>query len=345
MDFPLYPAPPRLFLLDLFSRLEYNVSHKPYMNGGVSMVEITLLGTGGTLPVKGRWLSSAMIRCMGTSILFDCGEGTQMAAREADLPLGGVDILCLSHFHGDHVAGLPGFLLSMGHEGRRDPVDIYGPVGLTEVVSALRILAPFLPFEVRLHEIRTDQPVTLQTIGHLSVSAFPLEHSVPCLGYTVDLFRPGRFDVEKARFNHVPQPLWSLLQKTDSATDETGRVYTRDMVLGPDRKGIHILLAQDTRPTALLEKMMSGRALCILEGMYGSDDKREKAVETFHMTFTEVAFMASRAKPDEIWFTHYSPSLPDPETYIEDAQTIFPRLKLGTDGMKTILTYPDDSDC
>lgn len=307
------------------------------------MIEITLLGTGGTLPVKGRWLSSAMLRCMGTSILFDCGEGTQMAAREADLPLGCVDVLCLSHYHGDHVAGLPGLLLSMGHEGRRTPLDVYGPEGLPEVVSALRILAPFLPFEVRLHEIRTDRPVTVHTIGHLTVGAFPLDHSVPCLGFTVDLFRPGRFDLEKARLNHVPQPLWSTLQKTDSAVDAEGRVYTKDMVLGPDRKGIHVLFAQDTRPTPLLEQLMAGRSLCILEGMYGNDDKREKAVETSHMTFTEVAFMASRAQPDEIWLTHYSPSLPDPEAYIEEARSIFPRLTLGTDGMRTVLTYPEDS--
>ena len=167
-------------------------------------------------------------------------------------------------------------------------------------------------------------------------------HSVPCLGYTFDLYRPGKFDAAKAEANHVPLPLWSILQKCDSVVDADHKKYTSDMVLGPERRGIHVLFATDTRPSKQLEKAMTGRDLCILEGMYGNDDKRERAVETFHMTFTEVAFMASRARPQMIWLTHYSPSLPDPENYIDEARSIFPNMTLGEDGMCTVLKYQED---
>lgn len=307
-----------------------------------TMVEITLLGTGGTLPVKGKWLSSAMIRCLGLTILLDCGEGTQMAARAANMPLSGIDVICITHYHGDHIAGLPGMLLSIGHEGRTRPVDIYGPPGLAAVVNALRVLAPSLPFEVRLHELsgKTDEP--FYSSGHISLGAFPLDHSVPCLGYTFDLFRPGKFDIKKAKENNVPMAFWKILQNCDSVRDADQTLYTSDMVLGPSREGIHVLFATDTRPTPLLEQKMKGRTLCIVEGMYGSDDKREKAVETSHMTFIEVAFMASRAKPENVWLTHFSPSLPDPENYIDDARSIYPNIMLGSDGMQTVLRYKDD---
>ncbi|MBP5293881.1 MAG: MBL fold metallo-hydrolase, partial [Clostridia bacterium] len=182
------------------------------------MVEITLLGTGGTLPVKGKWLSSAMIRCLGLTVLLDCGEGTQMAARAANMPLSGIDVICITHYHGDHIAGLPGMLLSIGHEGRTRPVDIYGPPGLAAVVNALRVLAPSLPFEVRLHELsgKTDEP--FYSSGHISLGAFPLDHSVPCLGYTFDLFRPGKFDIKKATPNPVVQAAPDLVYNGSNQT-------------------------------------------------------------------------------------------------------------------------------
>ena len=116
------------------------------------MLDVCLLGTGGTMPLKNRWLSSAIFRYNGRCILADCGEGTQIALKTALFTFKPIDVICLTHFHADHVSGLPGMLLSMGNEGRTEPVLIIGPRGTRKVVSSLRIIAPGLPFEIEIAE-------------------------------------------------------------------------------------------------------------------------------------------------------------------------------------------------
>ena len=165
------------------------------------MLDICLLGTGGMMPLPYRWLTSMMARYNGKSILIDCGEGTQVAMKEKGWSPKPIDIICFTHYHADHISGLPGMLLTMGNAERTEPLLMIGPKGLTRVVNALRVIAPELPFTIECLEIE-EKEQTFEFDG-FSVHAFRVQHNVTCYGYTIQINRAGRFDVEKANANNI----------------------------------------------------------------------------------------------------------------------------------------------
>ncbi len=302
------------------------------------MVDICLPGTGGTMPLKSRWLSTAIMRYNGHSILFDCGEGTQIALKCAGFTFKPIDVICFTHFHADHISGLPGLLLSMGNEGREAPLLIIGPKGAHKVVSSLRVIAPGLPFDIEVVELSNNDD-TFYFDG-FNITAFKVKHAVPCYGYRMDVPRAGKFDVAKAKKNKVPLAVWGKLQKDDTAEYE-GTLYTSDMVLGPRREGIRIVYSTDTRPCDNLRENLIGSNLAVLEGMYGSEDKAGDASEKMHMTFSEAATLAADANVGALWLTHYSPSMPNPEEYLFEAREIFAAACLGYDGIMTTVKFPE----
>lgn len=302
------------------------------------MLDVCLLGTGGTMPLKHRWLSSAIFRYNGHCILADCGEGTQIALKIAGFTFKPIDVLCLTHFHADHVSGLPGLLLSMGNEGRTDPLLIIGPKGAQKVVSSLRVIAPGLPFMIEVAEIEDDEE-TFYFDG-FNITAFKVQHSVKCYGYRIDIPRAGKFDVEKAKRNNVPMKVWGMLQKEDEAEFD-GEVYTSDMVLGEKRKGIRVVYCTDTLPVDSIAENGEGADLMILEGMYGSGEKDMMAQDKHHMTFAQAASIAARADAKKLWLTHFSPSMPDPEEFIGEAAEIFAESVAGKDSMMETIRFEE----
>lgn len=284
------------------------------------MLDVCLLGTGGMMPLPYRWLTSLMVRYNGSSLLIDCGEGTQIAIKEKGWSFKPIDVICFTHYHGDHISGLPGMLLTMGNADRTEPLTLIGPKGLEKVVNALRIIAPELPFKINYMEI-TEPEQTFEINGY-RLKAFRVNHNVLCYGYTFEIDRAGKFDVERANAASVPQKIWGLLQKGETVEIE-GITYTPDMVLGPARKGLKVTYCTDTRPTASIKKNAVGSDLFVCEGMYGEKDKQKKAKEYKHMTFYEAAQLAKDAKVKELWLTHYSPSLTYPEEYVDEARKIF----------------------
>ncbi len=305
------------------------------------MLDICLLGTGGMMPLPYRWLTSMMARCDGSSLLIDCGEGTQVALKEKGWSPKAVDTICFTHYHADHISGLPGFLLTMGNAERTEPVTMIGPKGLERVVGALRTIAPELPFPIRYVELE-EQRQQLKA-GPFVVDAYRVNHNVICYGYAISIPRTGRFDVERAKAQGVPMKVWSRLQKGETLTVDD-RTYTPDMVLGPDRRGLKVAYCTDTRPVSVIAEYARDTDLFICEGMYGEPGKEAKAKEYRHMTMYEAAELARRAQPKEMWLTHYSPSLTHPEDYIADVRKIFPRAKAARDGWTMELTFDDEAD-
>ncbi|MBR1558667.1 MAG: ribonuclease Z [Clostridia bacterium] len=301
------------------------------------MLKVTLLGTGGMMPLKDRALASAMVSVNGRQVLIDCGEGTQVQLRVNGMSFKPIDGVLITHFHGDHVSGLPGLLLSMGNGGREEPLLIAGPTGLGHVVDALRVIAPELPFEVQYLELDPESPAPFTCAG-LKIAPFPLKHSMPCLGYRLHLPRPGKFQPERARENGVPMRLWSVLQKQAAATLD-GVTYTRDMVLTPPRPGLTVVYATDTRPVPAIAEAARDCDLLVLEAMYGDPDKLPRAVKSGHMLMEEAAHVAADAGARRLWLTHYSPAMPEPELWLDRAREIFPETVLGTDGMSVDLGY------
>ncbi len=302
------------------------------------MLDICLLGTGGMMPLPYRWLTSLMARYNGKSILIDCGEGTQIAMKEKGWSPKPIDIICFTHFHADHISGLPGMLLTMGNAERTEPLLLIGPKGLTHVVSSLRVIAPELPFPIECLEL-TDAEQTLEFDG-FRIEAFKVNHNVICYGYNIIVDRIGKFDVEKAKACGIEQRYWSRLQKGETIVTEQG-TWTPDMVLGAPRKGIKLTYCTDTRPTDSIVRNAKGADLFICEGMYGEPEKKQKAKEYKHMTFYEAASMAKEAQVKELWLTHYSPSLVRAEDYMHEVRKIFPNAIAGKDGKSVDLLYED----
>lgn len=303
------------------------------------MLDLSLLGTGGMMPLPGRWLTALMTRYNGKGLLIDCGEGTQIALRQCGWSCHDIDVICFTHYHGDHISGLPGLLLSMGNAERKEPVTLVGPKGLERVVSALRVIAPELPFELKFIEI-TEAEFHLELCGY-QIDAFRVNHNVICYGYTLSIKRGGRFYAEKAQELNIPLKFWNRLQKGETISD--GDItYTPDMVLGPERKGIKLTYCTDTRPTVSLVKNAEHADLLICEGMYGEAEKQARASEYKHMTFAEAAKVANEAQVQEMWLTHYSPSLVRPKDALPEAKRIFANTKCGKDGMSVTLEFDKD---
>ena len=303
------------------------------------MLEVTLLGTGGMMPLKNRALASAIVRHQGACVLLDCGEGTQVRIHDCGYSFKSIDAILLTHFHADHVSGLPGLLLSMSNQGRTEKVRIAGPTGVKTVVNALRIIAPRLPFEIEYIEIDPSVPEGFALAG-LEIAPFALEHGVDCVGYRIHLPRAGRFLPERARAAGVPLRLWSVLQR-QSAVEMDGRVFTREMVMTPPRRGITVVYATDTRPVPAIADAGRDAELMILEGMYGAPEKEARAKEVGHMMIGEAAQLAASAHARRLWLTHFSPAMPEPEAFMESARAIFPAAEAGTDGLSARLRFED----
>lgn len=302
------------------------------------MLDVCLLGTGGMMPLPYRWLTALMTRFNGSQLLIDCGEGTQIAMKEKGWSFKPIDVICFTHFHGDHISGLPGLLLTMGNADRREPLTLIGPKGLERVVNSLRVIAPELPFELKFIEI--TEPEQVFELNGYRLTAFKVKHNVTCYGYTIEIDRAGKFDVQRAMEQEIPKEYWRYLQKGESL-EYNGRVLTPDMVLGPARRGIKLTYCTDTRPTDSIREHAADSDLFICEGMYGEKEKVVKAVEYKHMTFYEAANLAKAANVKEMWLTHYSPSLAHPEEFMEDVRAIFPNAKAGKDRMTVELDFPD----
>ncbi len=298
------------------------------------MLELALVGTGGMMPLPNRWLSSSLIRCGGHLVLFDCGEGTQISLRSLGWGIKDIDLILVSHVHGDHVAGLPGLLLTQGNSGRTEPVEIVGPPGLAQVVTGLCVVAPYLPFEVRVRELESGAAFGMHDLRITCVDA---DHHVPCLAYRVDLPRAPRFQVERARALGVPVAEWRRLQRGETV----GEVRPAD-VLGPPRPGLSIGLVTDTRPTPTIAELVAGVDLLVCEATFGDDADQRRAVERKHMTFREAAQLASGVQARQLVLTHFSPSVTQPENYADIALSVFANTSIGRDHLAMTLRFPRD---
>lgn len=303
------------------------------------MIDLLLLGNGGMQPLPNRWLSSLLIRVDGSLVLFDCGEGTQIPWKTFKWGFRRLGAICLSHHHADHVAGLPGILHSVANAGRTEPLHIYGPPDTTRIVDGLRVIAPDLPYEVTVHELREDD--TFDLPGGLSGRVRFGEHTLPSLSYRIDLPRGRRFEARRATELGVPQDLWGPLQH-DSHVEWDGGSATSVDVLGPERRGVSFAYVTDTRPVPTLLSLVEEVDLLVCEATYSNDEKIEKAHRWGHMSYREAAELARDGHARQLWLTHFGSGNPDPEAELNNATDVFPDTIAGYSGLTKSLRFENE---
>ena len=302
------------------------------------MIDVVLAGTGGMMPLPNRWLSVVGLRSDWTGVLFDCGEGTQVALREAGWGFRDIDAICISHLHADHVGGLAGLLLTCANSFRDELLTVYGPPGLAAVVAGQRLIARYLPYEVRVHEL---WPGETFAVGPLQGTCALADHGTPCLAYRLHLPRRPRFLADRARQLGLPIEIWRHLQDGEAVT-WAGRRITPDLVQGPPRRGLTFAYATDTRPVATVREIARDADLFVCEATFGDDTERPRAIETKHMTFAEAAGLAREAGVRRLALTHFSPALLNPAAHRANAARIFPDVVVGSDGLRLRLAFDDN---
>lgn len=295
------------------------------------MFKICLPGTGGMAPLPERFLACCWMQYQGGAVLIDCGEGTQVALKKSGCHLSKLRLMLLTHYHADHVAGLPGLLLTLGNTGKKTPLYIVGPPGLQAVVSALCVLAPALPYPVRLCEL-DGAFQKLEGWEGLSVSVLPLRHWVPCLGYRVDIARKPIFNPEKAKGLGVKPVDFKRLHAGEPVTLADGRTIEPAQVIDGERAPLRVCYCTDTLAFDGIAPFAKGSGLLILEGMYGDESMRAKVEEKRHMLFSDSARLAAKAGAQRLWLTHFSPALTQPEAFEDAARAIFPASQAAKDG-------------
>ena len=304
------------------------------------MVNLTLLGCGGNVPLPNRFLSSLFMNFNGRKILVDCGEGTQVSMKMKGCGFKDIDLICITHTHGDHIIGLIGLLSTMGNSERKKPVTIVGPVGIKEAMDAIQVLIT-LPYKLNIIEnpkgiFSLVDPI----LSDLSIETIELEHSTECIGYNFYFARHPKFNVEKAQQNNVPRKYWNMLQKGMTIIDDDVN-YTPDMVLGDYRKGIKISMITDTRPLDTIPEFIYDADLFICEAMYGDEMDISKAIKNKHMLFREAASLAVRGNAKQLLLTHFSPSIEDPNVFENNSKSVFENTIIGYDRFSTQIKYPE----
>ena len=308
------------------------------------MVNVTLLGTAALMPLPERALSAAYLTCGGRGLLLDCGEGTQAAARRAGISLMKTDIIALSHYHGDHVFGLPGLLQSMNALDRAEPLYITGPAGIESELAPILTLAGEVKYPIRLIEV-PDEGLELRSISRswpngARLQAFETKHRVISQGYVFTLHRAGKFLPERARALSLPVECWGKLQNGRSVEID-GRLIEPEMVLSEPRRGIKVLFSGDTAPCESMLEAARDAQLLILDATYGEDEQAELAEKYGHMTFSQAAQLAGGSGAEVLWLSHYSPMIKNPGDYIHNARRYFENSHCGYDGMSASLKFED----
>lgn len=308
------------------------------------MIHVAMLGTGALLPQPERALTSVFLTCKGHGILFDCGEGTQSAARKAGVSLMKTDLIALTHYHGDHIFGLPGLIQTMCMMGRKEPLTITGPGAIRDELAPILKLIGWIDFEIRLLSLPAEG---IRLSEHFPgfpcearLEAFPTLHSVPSQGYVFTLSRAGKFQPDKAEALSIPKFKWSLLQNGESI-EVNGRTILPEEVLGPERKGLRVVFSGDTMPCEKLREAAKGADLFICEATYGMDSQEKLAKEHAHSTFSQAARLAAAAGTKRLWLTHFSQMILDPEEYLPFARAEYPETVCTKDGMSAELAFDE----
>jgi len=295
-------------------------------------LDVLFVGTAGSMPTARRGLPATLVRRGGERLLFDCGEGTQrQLLRSAGLIE--LDDVLITHFHADHVLGLPGLLKTYSLRGRERPLRVYGPPGLRRLFAALAPIVGKTTFELALEEVAPNDE--LERDGY-RIATFAVEHRVAAQGYAlVEDDRPGHIDPERARELGVPPgPELGRLQR-----GETVGGVRPEQVMGERRRGRKLVITGDTAPSDLVRAVAFEADLLVHEATFSEEDV-ERAAETAHSTAAQAARLAAEAQVAMLALAHVSPRYAGAELR-DEARAIFPNTIVPHDFDRVEIPFPE----
>lgn len=283
-------------------------------------MKLVFLGTSAAQPTAERGMTCICLVLDKEILMFDAGEGAQVAFQKAKLGWNKKIRILVTHLHGDHCVGILGLLQTMSLQNRTESVDIFGPHGIEEFIAAnLKILNFGLTFPVRI--MRIKKGLLFEDPGY-TIHVCEAEHSIPAYSYLfIEKDKPGKFYPEKAKKMGIPEgKLWRELQNGNDITIGDKLVRPSD-VMGEKRRGRRIGISGDTRPTKKLEEFFKDCDYITFDSTY-SDILRDKAVENYHSTAKEAAELAKKAGVSNLILTHFSARYEDEEQLVKEAETI-----------------------
>jgi ribonuclease Z len=300
---------------------------------------VTFLGTGGSVPSARRSTASVLVAHGGERLLFDCGEGTQRQMQRS-LGLVQVDEIYFTHFHADHVLGLPGLLKTYDLLDRELPLVVYGPPGLGEMFDGLRRIIGRLCFDLELVELKPDEPVLYD--GY-EIRPFEVAHGTRAYGYALtEDERPGRFDPTAAEAMGVREgPAFAALQRGEEVEGEKGPV-SPSQVMGPTRAGRTIVLTGDTAPCPATIRAAADAELLIHDSSF-SDEDVQRAKETDHSTVGQAVSVAEEANVKMLALVHIS-SRYHVGALLDEAREIFEPTVAPRDFDQIEIPFPERGD-
>ncbi|MDT0630676.1 ribonuclease Z [Rubrivirga litoralis] len=289
------------------------------------MFHVVPLGTGSALPTKTRHLAGTVVRREGRSVLFDCGEGSQLQLVRGDLTRGRLDAVCITHLHGDHFFGLPGLLTTLALLEREDPLTIVGPPGLASILGAIPGFGDGGPYEIRYVELEEGfEHAVVYEDEHVTIEARPLEHRVFCAGFRYqEKERPGSIDGEGARASGVTEGWqYEALKRGEAVDLEGGGTLAPDGLVGPPKPGAAFAYVLDTVPCDG-GRALADRADLLMHEATFTDEHAERAADVGHSTARQAAEVARDAHAGRLLITHFSARYTDAAPLVAEAREVF----------------------